>query len=311
MNQLGDLLFSLPVLSSLSAKSGNQVYSVIRPGFKSLLESSSLVNGIYLRENNILDKIKLAQQIKSEKFDLAIILSESLESKLIAYWSKIPRRVGFAKTLGEFLFTDKVGQSGVPSTKNNLSLLKHIGITPAKTDYLGMINVNDSGKSETKKLLEDYGIQENDYIIVVAPGTSKRRKEKSWTEPQFARVIREAKADKPIKWILVGSEENMPSAELIVKYSHGSSVVNLTGLTDLLDLTEILSFANAVLTVDNGIMHLAASMNIPVVALFGPTNPELIGPQGEGHCIIKKNTMEEIRPEEVISTIETVLKKER
>jgi len=65
-------------------------------------------------------------------------------------------------------------------------------------------------------------------------------------------------------------------------------VVNLAGKTGLKELAGLFSLADLVLTPDTGPMHLAAAVQAPLIALFGPTAPWRTGPYGNNHVILRK-----------------------
>ena len=67
-----------------------------------------------------------------------------------------------------------------------------------------------------------------------------------------------------------------------------SPSVNLEGQTTLRDLAYLYSLSRLLITTDSGPMHIAAAMNTPTVALFGPTDPSRTGPYGNGHTIVRK-----------------------
>ena len=90
MNQLGDLLFSLPVLKATRQKYPNiKIYCVARKNLAGLLESTKLVDKIFLKVGSLGAEIDLIAAIKREKIDTAVLFSESPETLLLAYFSKI------------------------------------------------------------------------------------------------------------------------------------------------------------------------------------------------------------------------------
>jgi 3-deoxy-D-manno-octulosonic-acid transferase/heptosyltransferase-1 len=125
-----------------------------------------------------------------------------------------------------------------------------------------------------------------------------------------------------MKVVLTGSEKE--PIEKITSLMTTESI-NLGGATTLLDLASLYKKALIVITTDSGPMHLAAAVETPVIALFGPTDPARTGPYGAGHTIIRtdlpcspcflkkcstKKCMEDIAIEHVFAVVKEKLTKE-
>ena len=87
-------------------------------------------------------------------------------------------------------------------------------------------------------------------------------------------------------WILLGTKSDLAIGEQIAK-TLGDSCTNRIGQTTLDQLVEELQQCRLLLTNDSGAMHLAAFLEIPVVAVFGSTEPRLTGPLGHGHIVLR------------------------
>mgnify|MGYP003479039550 FL=1 len=105
MNQLGDLLFSLPVLKATRQKYPNiKIYCVARKNIAGLLQSTKLVDKVFFKVNSLGAEIDLIADIRKEKIDTALMFSESPETLLLAYFSKIKNRIGFKTASLNFFF---------------------------------------------------------------------------------------------------------------------------------------------------------------------------------------------------------------
>ncbi|MDP2277638.1 MAG: glycosyltransferase family 9 protein, partial [Nitrospirota bacterium] len=90
-----------------------------------------------------------------------------------------------------------------------------------------------------------------------------------------------------VKSIIVGGESDADIASIVVRNSDGNAI-SVAGKTTLKELIEIIRNARFVVSNDSGPMHIAAALNVPVFAIFGPTNPLRTGPYGKSHVIIRK-----------------------
>lgn len=307
MNQLGDMMFSLPMIYNLQQNcSGTLIYSISKSDFvNEFLTLTSLIDKTVIRPKSLFKKIDFINWCKKEKFDLSIHISQSIDSTIAASLSDIPERIGFKSALLSFLYTKQVEFNPPPSIENNLRLLEPLGVKISKTDYLGLINVSSLQK---QNYIKNLGIEEKDFVVVIAPGVSKRRKHKMWSEEKFGLVIKYLSKNYFSKCILIGTRTEYLTCKNILRFSPECNVINLAGKTTLRDLCRIFSRTNLFIGVDSGVMHLAAAMDVSIVALFGETNPEIVGPQNKRKIIVKKNTTNEISVEEVINAIETLRK---
>jgi ADP-heptose:LPS heptosyltransferase len=103
---------------------------------------------------------------------------------------------------------------------------------------------------------------------------------------RFAEVAATVSARQPVQWILFGTKNDVPIGEQIAS-TLGDSCVNRIGKTTLDQLIEELRGCRLLLTNDTGTMHLAALLGVPVVAIFGSTEPRLTGPFGSENIVLR------------------------
>jgi ADP-heptose:LPS heptosyltransferase len=147
--------------------------------------------------------------------------------------------------------------------------------------------------------IESWGSTVGDHYIVLAPGTSVRRGMKAWEGKKFGELIVLLKMNLGLTPVLVGDEKDREMNERIIgeakqrdRDGKMGSIVNLAGKTNLTDLCQLLKRASLFVGVDSGIMHLASSLDIPVVGIFGPTDPSQVGPQNKKSVVVQKKEME-------------------
>ena len=124
-------------------------------------------------------------------------------------------------------------------------------------------------------------------------GASARRLVKAWDEDKFARLAVWIHERWSLAPVLVGAGDTRQSNELIsrgiaaLSLNKAVPVCDLTGSIGLRALVALLKGAELFVGIDSGVMHLASAVDIPVVALFGPTDPELVGPQNERSAVVR------------------------
>jgi ADP-heptose:LPS heptosyltransferase len=137
-----------------------------------------------------------------------------------------------------------------------------------------------------------------------------------WTTTRFAQAGQGLWDEYGMKVIIVGSRSDYDQGESI-RAQMRAPAVNLAGLTSTAQLAALLKQCSLTVAVDSGPMHVAAAMGTPVVALFGPTDPELTGPHGEQHVVVRgaprpaRGTMQRITPQAVLSAVGKIMSASR
>ncbi|HDO26282.1 MAG TPA: glycosyltransferase family 9 protein [Nitrospirae bacterium] len=114
-----------------------------------------------------------------------------------------------------------------------------------------------------------------EYIVIVP---SARWETKRWPAENFGRLISKL----PLPCVITGNNADRHVVQQVLTASKNKGV-DLCGRTGLRELTALIAGAKAVISNDSGPMHIAAALGIPVIALFGPTDPDKTGPYGWRH----------------------------
>lgn len=109
---------------------------------------------------------------------------------------------------------------------------------------------------------------------------------KRWLPERFAETAVMISAEAPVQWVLFGTNNDAATGKQIAG-AIGDHCINRIGQTTLDQLIDELRQCRVLLTNDTGTMHLAAFLGVPVVAIFGSTEPWLTGPLGQGHIILR------------------------
>jgi lipopolysaccharide heptosyltransferase II len=318
LNQVGDLLFSLPALKCLRDHFCDaEIASVARPGHAEVLASACIVDRVIPRGPGLnLAKLAMIHDLVKAGFDLAVVFSQSAECAVLSWLTRAPCRVGFVNTSLGFLLTDQVEFKHPPSNENNLRLVRALGCEITCRDYSGLLKPTENQIARAERILTQNGIDLAKPIAALSPGTSGRRNVKEWTDEGFARVGRHM-LDRGVQVVIVGSE---PASGIV---SLESRIVDLSGCTDLAEAMAILRKSTVVVAVDSGVLHLAAAVGTIVVGLYGPSDPIITGPQGSGHvvltsgaecspctkttCSTSRRCMTDLKPERVIEAVDSLL----
>ncbi|MDR1662807.1 MAG: hypothetical protein LBR59_00100 [Endomicrobium sp.] len=292
MNQLGDLLFSLPVLKAAKQELNAKIFSVVRASLAPLLTVSKLVDGAMSKDRNIV------KFFKKEKISKAILFSESPSSLVYAYLSGIKIRIGFNTASLSFLLTKKTKRVGVPSLFNNRELAFATGLKSIQQDYAGIINIPEENIENVKKWLDDNNLAAL-RIIAISIGASKRRHYKYLEEYKWIEVIN-VLSEKGFNCVLSGApweKEVLNSTAKKCKIAPKVFVAE----NGILDSAAFLKKCELFVGIDSGAMHLAAAVGTKCIAVFGYTDPSQVGPMPlKKHIVIKKEKISDITCDDII-----------
>lgn len=281
MNQLGDMLFSFPALYNLRDYfSDSHITSIVRSSSYELIKRTYLVDDVIIRpKSSISEYLRFIKRIRSKKFDLVLLFSTSEETWILSQLCGAKYTIGFDHFAKGMMLDKVVHWTPPPSTENDINLVKTLGCPIIKIDYQDIIQLNEEDIYSADSLLKRNGIDDNKFFIM-APGTSSGKEMKRWSDELFAETADRLFDKFGCKSIVVG----LGKGESITSLS--SNTIDFTGKTSIVVLCAILKRASLFVGVDSGVMHLAASMRVPVAALFGPTNENVTGPQGAEHRVI-------------------------
>ena len=231
--------------------------------------------------------VAFGRELRERRYDVALDFQGLLRSGLITAASGARRRVGFshAREGAALFYSERVVVSSDMrhAVDKNLALVRAaLPVTgePTPTRFV----TESACAARTQSLLMRHGVQSGDTLVTVVP--SGRWQSKVWPASYYAEVIdRVARRLPSAKVCLVGAAAESETGEAVADACREAAPISLMGDTDLAGLVELYRHTSALLANDSGPMHLAAAAGVPVVALFGPTDPAKTGPYGEGHVV--------------------------
>ena len=221
-------------------------------------------------------RYRLARTLRDRGYDVAIVLPNSFKSALVPFWARIPRRVGYARELRGPLLTDRrrIDRGSRPHQALEFAALALPGDAPPPTPLpLPRLAVPPDAAFVALAAL---GLAQPERpVLALVPG-AEYGPAKRWPDEHFADLARKRAAAGWIVWLL-GSRRDRPAAERVQALSAGACI-DLAGRTTLDQAICLLSLASAAVTNDSGLMHVAAALGRPQVAVFGPSDPQRTAP---------------------------------
>ena len=222
---------------------------------------------------------KLGQQLRREGYDQAIVLPNSLKSALVPFFAGIPKRTGWRGEMRYGLLNDirLLNKTRYPLMIERFIALGSDG-GAALPDPLPRPNlvVNEVNVAAC---LDKYALDLTRPVLALCPG-AEFGEAKRWPANHYATVAQHKVNEGWQVW-LFGSEKDHAVAEQIkaqLTETAREHCVNLAGQTSLADAVDLMSAADAVVSNDSGLMHIAAALGRPLVVLYGSSSPDFTPP---------------------------------
>ncbi|MCK5427681.1 MAG: glycosyltransferase family 9 protein, partial [Thermodesulfovibrionia bacterium] len=280
-SSLGDVIHSLPFLKSLkNTLPESHIEWIISKDLKDILEGNPLINKLVVFNKDawrglrnfpefVRDIRSLIKTLKSGHYDMVIDLQGLLRSGLMTFFSSSPLKIGFltAREGGSLFYNKKISVNGSLHAVNKyLEVAKSVGAQIERVEF--PLSVDDTASRKIKTLIGNL----SEYVVIVP---SARWETKKWPPEYFGMLISKLS----IPCVITGSNSDKLNVQRVLASSRGKGI-NLCGKTNLKELTALIAGAKAVVSNDSGPVHIGAALGVPVVALFGPTDPVKTGPYG-------------------------------
>jgi len=288
---LGDIVLALPALSALRRSFPNAKISwFVRPEFAPLITGHPFISDIILFDRRKLAKwwcspgsfntlSSLVKQLRAGKFDLVFDFQGLFRTGFFSWVTGSKKRFGMAgaRELAHLFYTDKISQdaSSVHLVDYYLKMAASAGAKQGGAEFK---LPEDAGAAEKiDKLLKSQGV--NAKYAVIVPGAAQPNKR--WPIERFAELAGKISERFGLSIVATGSQGEREYIEAI-----GKRVINLAGKTSVCELVPLMKRASLVVSNDTGPGHIAAALGVPVVMIFGPTNPARVCPYKRPQCVV-------------------------
>lgn len=296
-DKMGDVILSTPVIKVLRDKyPKSYIAFMVRPYTKEIVRGNPYLDEVviydkYGKHKNFFSTLKFAWYLRKKKFDVAFILHPTNRVHLITFLAGIPERIGYDKKLG-FLLTKKIKDLKILGERHeleyNFDILKAAGIKEASDELF--MPLSECDRITISSLLSKKGITEDDKIIAIHPSASCPSR--IWPAERFKEVCsRLIMKNSKIKVALISSGEHEAICRQVAESLNENNYVIFSSLT-LKELAALLEKSELLISNDSGPVHIAASVGVPVVVIFGRNeaglSPRRWHPRGEKNIILHK-----------------------
>ncbi len=283
VNWLGDLLFLTPAIRAIRRAHPDSRITCLCParGLDLLQGNPHIDEVIPLREprgpGNFFFWMALVPRLKQGRFDTAFLFHRSFTRALAVRLAGIPERIGFQTRKRSGLLTLAVeppAPDSVSKVDTFLQLVEAAGIPPAGRHYDAGLQPEDRAAAGT--LWTRLGLSGGDRVVALHAGANWRLKR--WPAARFSQLADALAQRYGARILFVGGEGDLPLIRGITGRMKSPGLV-AAGQTTFRQMGALLERTSLLVSNDSGPLHMGLAVGVPVVALFGPTDPKLTGPQ--------------------------------
>ena len=221
---------------------------------------------------------RFGASLRSSGYTHAYVLPNTWKSALIPYFARIPHRIGYVGEARYGLLTDarKVERKAQPRlVARYAALAAPRGTVPGDTAPAPRLAAN---VENLRAAMQALGLTRVRPVAILCPG-AEFGPAKRWPPEYFAELAGRFAGDGYAVWLLGSPNDRaVAAAVLAARPAPDIEIVDLTGRTDLGTAIDLMSIASLVVSNDSGLMHAAAAIDAPLVALFGSSSPAYTPP---------------------------------
>jgi lipopolysaccharide heptosyltransferase II len=298
---MGDIILTLPVMEALKKEyPDSEIFFICKKKYKDLLLDHPQIDKVIEFDalgdhKSITGLLRLINELKTLKFDLILDLHSNLRSFLIRNLVPAEIKIKYNKRWLARLLMVYFKLFRIKS-KHTLDCymesLQKLGIKSRSKTLKFYLNGKD--KAWANKFLSENGLNQERILLGMAPGA--RWNTKKWNKEKFAKVAETLSQKFPMNVILFGDKNDTDTILWIdeelsrKRKSKGNSKIIQAVDLPFKKVAGVLQLCDILVTNDSGLMHLASFLKIPVIAIFGPTHPDLgFSPLGQDSLVITVN----------------------
>jgi lipopolysaccharide heptosyltransferase II len=266
--------------------------------------------------------LKMASVLRKKYFDVVIDLQNNRRSHILSFLTLAPERYGYDNKKCGFLLNNRIPDNKplIDPVTHKFRVLKMVGVE--LTDPHLELWPSAQDERFVDELLDTAWISRQQKLIGINISASLRWATKLWPSKYLVKLC-EALGHRDIRVVLTGTEADVEAAGRLMNEVKNVKPIVACGKTTVNQLACVIKRCNVYISLDSAPLHIAASVNTPFVAIFGPTDPRRHLPPGKNYIVIRKELscspcykpqcrhrkcMESIKPEEVLEAVEKLMR---
>ena len=341
LGDIGDVVLTIPALKSLRIRyPAARIYVAVRDKASEIIDDCQFVDEtivISKTKSSVIKTIKkyftFFRFLRSLKVEIAIDLRTGDRGGWLAFFSGAPTRLGRGEDISKisirrFLFSDLIMPdpervANAYMTTHHDDILEKLGVEAV--DMSPQLFIPEYRKEKIKNLLRQHDIPHNKPIVAMHPFSLWSYKE--WNDEKWKYLANKMTQQKRVSVIIVGTLDEYSRASSMA--NHSSNIYNMAGTTTVGELPALIKSCSAVVGVDSAVIHIATSVGVPSIALFGPSPAKVWSLANHKHKILtasmpcqpcrrkgcdgkggKSICLESITVEDVLKTLKSLLNDE-
>jgi len=288
---IGETLLTFPAISALRKKFPKSDITVLVTGrVYDTFSGLKFIDHIKIVKMSPFDI--LAYSLKSfRKFDLVVDFEEYLNISSIISFFVGKERLGYSNRIRRALTTKSVAYNDQQHVvETHLDLVRLVG-ADAKPKKLISPYIDNKDKEQVNAMLNKLGIGSDDIIIGMAPGAAESARSRMWPLERYGKVAEDLAGRYNAKIIFVGGPDEFLAVQELKNGLDDKKIINLAGKTSIKQLFCLIGKCSIFIGNDSGPMHIAASMGVRTIGLFGPNLPLRWRPFGKDNISIFKGSL--------------------
>lgn len=295
VNWIGDAVMTLPAIGVIRDYFPKARITILaNPLVSPVFANHPWVDRVMTFDGNgshkgIAGRLRLAGEVRQQKFDLAIVLPNSLNAAMVPWLAGIPVRMGKTGDGRTLLLTHRFPKrlqpAGVHQSQNYRAMLEYFGICGVLKPQLLVTSTAEDDTLAAR--LAAVGIQPGDFVLGINPGATYGSA-KRWYPDRFAVVARTLAEEWGARVVITGGPGEKAIAADIERDLAGNCL-NMAGRTSVRELMALIKRCNFFITNDSGPMHLAAAFEVPQVAIFGSTDHSTTYPLSDNAVMVRES----------------------
>jgi len=328
VNWIGDAIMTTPAITQLAENFPNaKITIVVKEWVKDVFVGNPFIDDIIVcNPNNLIGYIRLIKKLRKEKFDIGVAFPNSFSSALFLFLLGTRYRVGYKTDCRSmFLNITTPRTADLEFEKLRIDYFLNIAnlVGEKQADRELVLNVSKESETFAKNFLEENKIDETDTIIGFNAGAAYGEA-KCWPAKKYAELGNRLISAYNAKLVLFGSSNDQYLVNILAKKLRNKCAI-AAGKTTLQDSIGLVNKCKLFVTGDTGPLYIAFALRVPILAIFGPTDPTTVAIPSEKLVIAYKKVscspcflrecpkdhrcMEEVSVEEVFTGISKMIEK--
>lgn len=287
---IGDTVLAQPLFRLLHQEHPQLALDVLAPGWTLPLLARmpevrrAIAHPYGHGELRLGERRRLGLTLAAEGYDQAIVLPNSFKSALAPFFAGIPLRTGYLGELRWGLLSDarRLDTRALPLMAERFAALAGAAGRPLTRPLpAAHLEVNENNRLA---ILRQFALEPRQPVIALCPG-AEYGPAKRWPAKHFAELAQRLRSRGCEVWLIGSAKDTALGAEIAALSN--DSCINLCGKTTLDEAIDLLASAQLAVSNDSGLMHVAAALNKPLVALYGSSSPAFTPPLSASAIILK------------------------